>query len=63
MRLTAKERKKATAIVSPRYQKARKKDKGLILDEFTELTGYGRRYASHLLTTQGSYRLNLLLRL
>ena len=53
MRLTAKERKKATAIVSPRYQKARKKDKGLILDEFTELTGYGRRYASHLLTTQG----------
>jgi len=53
MRLTVKERKKATAIVAPRYQKARKKDKGLILDEFTELTGYDRRYASHLLTTQG----------
>jgi len=53
MRLTVKERKKATAIVAPRYQKAKKKDKGMILDEFTKLTGYGRRYASHLLTTQG----------
>jgi hypothetical protein len=53
MRLTVKERKKATAIVAPRYQKARKKDKRLILDEFTELTGYGRRYASYVLRSQG----------
>lgn len=53
MRLTVKERKKATAIVSPRYQKARKKDKRLILDEFTELTGYGRRYASYVLRSHG----------
>lgn len=53
MRLTVKERKKAVAIVSPRYQKARKKDKRLILDEFTELTGYGRRYASYVLRSHG----------
>jgi hypothetical protein len=53
MRLTVKERKKATAIVAPRYQKARKKDKGVILDEFIELTGYRRRYASYVLRSQG----------
>ncbi|SPQ00891.1 Integrase catalytic region (fragment) [Candidatus Sulfobium mesophilum] len=53
MMLTMNERKKATAMVACRYQKATKKDKGLILDEFTKLTGYGRRYASHLLTCHG----------
>ena len=53
MRLTVKERKKATAIVAERYQRARKKEKGLMLDEFTELTGYGRRYASHVLMCHG----------
>lgn len=53
MRLTMKERKKATAIVAPRYQKARKKDKGVILNEFIELTGYGRRYASYVLRSHG----------
>jgi hypothetical protein len=53
MRLTVKERKKAAAIVAPRYQKARKKEKGRILDEFTKLTRYGRRYASYVLRTHG----------
>jgi hypothetical protein len=53
MRLTMKERKKATTVVAGRYQKARKKDKGVILDEFTKLTGYGRRYASHVLISHG----------
>lgn len=53
MRLTVKERKKAAAIVAPRYQKARKKEKGLILNEFMKLTGYGRRYASYVLRTHG----------
>lgn len=51
--MTVKERKKAAAIVAPRYQKARKKEKGLILDEFTNLTGYGRRYASYVLRSHG----------
>ncbi len=53
MRLTMKERKKAVAIVAPRYRKAPKKEKGLILDEFTKLTGYDRRYASYVLRTHG----------
>jgi hypothetical protein len=53
MRLTMKERKKATTVVAARYQKVRKKDKGVILDEFTKLTGYGRRYASHVLISHG----------
>lgn len=53
MRLTVKERKKAAAIVAPRYQKARKKDKGMILNEFIELTGYGRRYGSYVLRSHG----------
>ena len=52
MRLTMKERKKATAVVAARYQKAQI-DKGVILDEFTKLTGYGRRYASHVLRCHG----------
>jgi hypothetical protein len=43
MRLTVKEREKATTIVAPWYQKAGEKDKGLILNEFMELTGHGRR--------------------
>jgi hypothetical protein len=53
MRLTMKERKKATAVVAARYQKSWKKEKGVILDEFTKLTGYGRRYASHVLRSHG----------
>ena len=53
MRLTVKERKKATIIVAPRYQKARKKDKSVILNEFIELTGYSRRYASYVLRSHG----------
>ena len=53
MRLTMEERKKATAIVAPRYRKERKKEKGVILDEFVELTGYNRCYASHVLRSHG----------
>jgi hypothetical protein len=49
MRLTMKERKKTTG----RYQKVGKRDKGLILDEFVKLTGYSRRYASHVLISHG----------
>ena len=53
MRLTMRERKKTAAVVAGRYQKARKKDKGIILDEFVKLTGYTRRYASHVLISHG----------
>jgi len=53
MELTVKEKQKAVAIMAPRYQKARKKQKGAILNEFIELTGYGRRYASYVLRNHG----------
>ncbi len=53
MRLTMEEKKKAAAILAPRYQKARKKDKGTMLQEFVSLTGYRRSYASYLLSTHG----------
>ena len=53
MRLTVKEKQKATKITAARYQKAAKKKKGTILDEFIELTGYDRCYASYLLKNHG----------
>jgi hypothetical protein len=53
MRLTMNEKRKITEKVAKRYRKARKKHKGLILDEFTEVTGYNRAYASHVLNNWG----------
>lgn len=53
MRLTLKEKRSVTGVVATRYQKASKKEKRAILDEFTLLTGYNRCYASHLLASHG----------
>lgn len=53
MRLTMKERRSVSAVVAKRYQKATKKEKGTILGEYTELTGYNRCYAAFLLRNQG----------
>jgi len=53
MRLTMKERKQLTAVMAPEYQKARKKDKGGILEQFLKATQYNRYYAAHVLKTQG----------
>jgi hypothetical protein len=53
MRLTVREKQKATKITAARYQRASKKQKGIILDEFMELTGYDRCYASYLLKNHG----------
>lgn len=49
MRLTMKERRSVTAVVAKRYQKATKKEKGTILGEYIQLTGYNRCYAAFLL--------------
>jgi hypothetical protein len=49
MGLTMNERKVVTREVAKRYQKASKKQKGVILNEFIALTGYHRTYASWLL--------------
>lgn len=53
MRLTMEERRSVTAVVTKRYQKATKKEKGTILGEYTQLTGYNRCYAAFLLRNHG----------
>lgn len=45
------ERKAVTAATRSRYQRASKKEKGKILDEFIKLTGYHRVYARSVLRT------------
>ena len=49
MCLLLKERRAVVREVSKRYKKIKKKDKGKILDEFVNLTGYNRCYAAYLL--------------
>jgi Integrase core domain len=51
LRLKMAERKAVTAATRGRYQRASKKDKGKMLDEFIELTGYHRVYARSVLRT------------
>jgi hypothetical protein len=53
MRLTMKERKRIAETTAGRYRKAGKKEKGAILDEFVELTGFARSYAALVLRNQG----------
>jgi hypothetical protein len=53
MRLTMKERKRIAEATAGRYRKARKKEKGAILNEFVELTGFARSYAAMVLRNQG----------
>jgi len=47
------ERKAVTEVTGERYRRAGKKEKGLILDEFTALTRYDRSYARYLLRGAG----------
>jgi len=49
MGLNMKERQAVTMEYIPRYQKAKKKEKKALLDEFTVLTGYHRKHAVRLL--------------
>ena len=50
------ERRALTEEVVRRYRRAGKKDKGGILGEFVETTGYQRKYAIHLLNNWGRAR-------
>ena len=47
--LTMREKKALTAEIQNRYNKAAKKAKAVILDEFTVNTGYNRNYAARIL--------------
>lgn len=53
MRLTMKERKTITKALSEQYRRASKKDKGNLLNQFVEATGYDRCYARRLLRNHG----------
>jgi hypothetical protein len=53
MGLTMPGKKELANEVSKRYQKAGKKEKTLILNEFVETTGYHRKYALHILANWG----------
>ena len=53
MGLTMSEKRAISREVAKRYQKARKKEKGKILDEFIQIAGYTRCYASYILRNWG----------
>lgn len=53
MGLTMNEKRSVAAQMAAGYQRARKKDKGVILGQFVELTGYVRRYGARLLREHG----------
>jgi hypothetical protein len=53
MGLTMNERRSVAKTIAARYRKATKREKGQMLDEFVELTGYHRWYAVRLLRGQG----------
>jgi hypothetical protein len=52
--LTMTEKKKVASQLRSRYQKAAKKQKGIILAEFIEITGYNHSYAARVLRSAAS---------
>ena len=50
MRLSMRERRTVIDVTAKRYQHGRKKERGRILDEFTQVTHYTRKYAAWVLT-------------
>ena len=56
MGLTMSEKRALTEEVVRRYRRAGKKQKGVIVGEFVESTGYQRKYAIHLLNSWGRTR-------
>jgi hypothetical protein len=53
MELTLKERKNLTKVTAKKYRSLGKKGKTNMLDTFVEQTGYGRKYAIHILSNEG----------
>lgn len=56
MELSMRQKHAITRKIAVRYRKATKIEKTHILDEFTKITGYNRKYAIHLLTHWGTTR-------
>jgi len=56
MELNLKDRKKLIGVTAAKYQKAVKREKSKILDTFISQTGYGRKYAIHILANEGKVR-------
>lgn len=53
MALTMKEKQTITKAMSAQYRRSHKSEKGKILDQFVEATGYNRVYAAYLLRHHG----------
>ena len=53
MGLIMKEKRAVSREVAKRYHSARKKERGRILDEFIQIVGYTRCYASYILRNWG----------
>jgi hypothetical protein len=51
-RFKLKTRRELTVAISQRYRAADRKNKKLILDEFTKVTGYHRKHAIRILAAQ-----------
>jgi hypothetical protein len=47
-----RERRAVIGAIAKRYQRATKKQRGVILDEFTRTTGYSRKHAAWVLTNE-----------
>ena len=56
MELDLKERQKLTRVTAKKYRLSGKKGKTKILDTFIEQTGYGRKYAIHILANEGKVK-------
>ena len=56
MELILKEKQKLTAVTARKYRAASRSKKTKILDTFTEQTGYGRKYAIHILANEGKIK-------
>jgi hypothetical protein len=53
MGLRMREKRAVIGVTAEKYRRARKKEKGAILEQLVELTGYTRRYAAWLLRHHG----------
>lgn len=53
MRIGMKARQALTAATAGHYQRARKKEKSVLLDQFIAATGYSRCHAGSLLRNHG----------